>query len=275
MLLFSMHVSIQRPRHPGRPPFLTFLDAVAYLLSGLASGLFSGGLGQGGAAVATPLLRLLGLGPHVALGTPVPMIFPGAVTGAFTYLRAGMVDRAAVIRVAPFFAATTYFGALLTRRIDGSLLMLACAAVLLLLAVRLLPSKTPPVEAEAPTRHVAALPLLGAGVGVLAGLLGVGGGFLMVPAFIHWFKMPTKTALGSSLAVIALTVAVNAAGHNQAGNIDWMVALLLTIGVVPGARLGALLAIRAQERRLRIVMAVMLSGLALVYAASELTKIFS
>ncbi|MEX2588389.1 MAG: sulfite exporter TauE/SafE family protein [Actinomycetota bacterium] len=249
------------------------MDALAYLLSGLASGLFSGGLGQGGAAVATPLLRLLGLSPHVALGTPVPMILPGAVTGALTYLRAGMVDRAAVVRVAPAFAATTYFGALLTRRVDGSLLMLACAAILLFLAIRLLPSQSPPAPDGASTRHAAALPLLGAGVGLLAGLLGVGGGFLMVPAFIHWFRMPTKTALGTSLAVIALTVAINAAGQNQAGNIDWVVALLLTVGVVPGARLGALLAIRAPERRLRIVMAVALSGLAVVYAFSELTKL--
>lgn len=251
------------------------MDALAYLLSGLASGFFSGGLGQGGAAVATPLLRLLGLGPHLALGTPVPMILPGAVTGAFTYFRAGMVDRAAVIRVAPTFAATTYFGAILTRRIDGSLLMLACAVVLLFLAVRLLPGRDLQVEEQTATRHVAALPVLGAGVGLLAGLLGVGGGFLMVPAFVHWFKMPIKTALGTSLTVIALTVAINAAGHNQAGNIDWTVALLLTAGVVPGARLGAVLAIRAQERRLRIVMAAALSGLAVVYAVSELTKIFS
>lgn len=251
------------------------MEILAYLASGLASGLFSGGLGQGGAAIATPLLRLLGLDPHLALGTPVPMILPGAITGAFTYWRAGMVDRAAVLWIAPTFAAAAYGGALLTRRIDGSLLMLGCAAVLLFLAVRLLPGRSAPVDRYAGTRHRRALPALGASIGFLAGLLGVGGGFLMVPAFIHWFKMPTKTALGTSLAVIALTVAVNAAGQHQAGNIDWAVAALLTLGVVPGARLGALLSIRARERPLRMVMAVVLSGLALVYAGSELTQLFS
>lgn len=251
------------------------MDALAYLISGLLSGVFSGGLGQGGAAVATPLLRLLGLDAHLALGTPVPMILPGAATGAFTYLRSGLVDKAAVVRIAPTFAATSYLGALLTRRIDGSLLMLACAALLLFLAIRLLPGQSTPVKETGGSSRTGALPLLGIGGGFTAGLLGVGGGFLLVPAFIQWFKMPTKTALGTSLAVIALTVSVNALGQHQAGNIDWTVALLLTVGVIPGARLGALLSIRARVRHLRVVMTVVLSTLAVVYAGNELTKIFS
>lgn len=252
------------------------MDAAAYLLCGLASGLFSGGLGQGGAAIATPLLRLIGLAPHLALGTPVPMILPGAITGALTYGRNHLIDRAAVLRIAPTFAAASYIGARATRLVNGSALMLASAAVLLFLAIRLLPARAAvPAESHTGIQRASTLPLLGLGIGFLAGLLGVGGGFLLVPAFIHWFKMPTKVALGTSLAVIALTVAVNALGQNQAGNIDWRVALLLTAGVIPGARLGALLAIRAQERRLRVVMAVALSALAIAYAASELTKIFS
>lgn len=96
----------------------------------------------------------------------------------------------------------------------------------------------------------------------------------MVPVFIRHFGMPTKVALGTSLAVIALTVPPNIIGHTLAHNIDWPAALLLSLGVVPGARLGAKMAIRAPERKLRIVMAVTLTIVSLTYAGGELVRIF-
>jgi uncharacterized membrane protein YfcA len=232
-------------------------------------------LGIGGAAVGTPLVRLLGLSPYLAVGTPVPMILPSTITGSLTYLRAGLVDKKAVRWTTPPAAAAAFGGAMTTRAVDGSLLMLFCAAVLLFLSLRLLPRSEEPepkdmgVQATSPVGLV----FLGAVTGFLSGLLGVGGGFLMVPAFINFFHIPTKKALGTSLAVIALTVLPNILGHSVAGNIDWRAALFLCLGVIPGARLGALLAIKASERSLRRFMALTLSMVALTYAGSELMKI--
>lgn len=258
----------------------TWLQALAYVLAGFVSGVFSGGLGIGGAAVATPLVRLLGLSPYLAVGTPVPMIFPSTITGSLTYLRAGLVDKKAVLWTSPPAAAAAFGGAMSTRAVDGSVLMLFCAAVLLFLSLRLLP-RSGEQEGNDPapsgTGRTFSSPIafvvLGAVTGFLSGLLGVGGGFLMVPVFIKVFGLPTKQALGTSLAVIALTVLPNVVGHSLARNIDWTVALLLCLSVVPGARLGAILAIKARERTLRRVMAVTLSMVALTYAGSELMKI--
>jgi uncharacterized membrane protein YfcA len=253
----------------------TLLQALAFVMAGFVSGVFSGGLGIGGAAVATPLVRMLGMSPYLAVGTPVPMILPSTITGSATYLRAGLVDRKAALWTAPAAAVAAFGGALSTRAIDGTVLMLGCAAVLLVLAIRLFPpfDRGEDRRSGAAVAHPAGYFGLGAVTGFISGLLGVGGGFVMVPIFIKLFGIPTKQALGTSLAVIALTVLPNIVGHGIAGNVDWIAALLLCLGVVPGARLGASLAIRARVRTLRMVMAATLTIVALTYAGSELMKI--
>lgn len=262
------------------------MRSLAFLLAGLVSGISSGALGVGGAAVATPLVRFLGLSPYLAVGTPVAMILPSSVTGAWTYFREGLVERRAVVWTAPAAAVFAFAGASSTRLFEGSALMIASAAMLFILALRVLPESStpplrvlpesstpgPPVTAEAGRLRYAAL---GAVTGFASGLLGVGGGFLMVPAFVRGFRMPTKAALGTSLAIIALTVVPNLVGHARAGNIAWKPALLLSAGAIPGARLGAVLAIRAPDRALRILIASTLSAVALAYAGTELSKILS
>jgi uncharacterized membrane protein YfcA len=250
-------------------------QALAFVLAGFVSGVFSGGLGIGGAAVATPLVRLLGLSPYLAVGTPVPMILPSTITGSLTFLRAGLLNRKAAYWTAPAAAAAAFGGAMTTRAIDGTALMLGCAAVLFVLSIRLLPRFSKPIEAEQGrvVENPFGFVVLGGLTGFLSGLLGVGGGFVMVPVFIKLFGIPTKIALGTSLAVIAMTVLPNIIGHSVAGNIDWAGAVLLCLGVVPGARLGAKLAIRAKEASLRMVMALTLAAVAVTYAGSELMKI--
>lgn len=204
------------------------------------------------------------------------MIIPGALTGAWTYFRAGLIDRKAVLWTSLGAALTSFAGARTTRLINGHLLMLGISGVLLFLALRLFPEQEKPGEkAPEPRDSSSGFLGLGAVAGFFSGLLGIGGGFLMVPVFIRGFRMPTKVALGTSLAVITFTVVPNAAGQVLAGNVDWTVALLLAAGIVPGARLGARLSIMSSERPLRITMAVSLALAALVYAAFELWQLSS
>lgn len=253
----------------------TGVQAVALVLAGFVSGMFSGALGIGGSAVATPLIRLLGATPYLAVGTPVPMILPSTITGAITYLRAGLVDKHAVLWTAPWAAVFAFGGATATRLVPGPGLMLLSAGLLLGLAYQVAPKTDGSLAAPAvlrPGRTVFAG--LGIVTGSLSGLLGVGGGFLMVPVFIRLFAMPVKRSVGTSLAIIALTTPPNIAGHSLAGNIDWRAAVLLALGVVPGARTGALLAMRTSDRWLRRLMAATLALFALAYAGGELVKIY-
>ncbi|MGH9283347.1 MAG: sulfite exporter TauE/SafE family protein, partial [Acidimicrobiales bacterium] len=177
------------------------LFAAAGLVAGVASGL----LGIGGAAVATPALRFLSVSPRLAIGTTVPVILPTTLTAALAYGRAGLVDMGAATWTGAAGAFTAALGALATRHVSGHLLMLVSAGVLLVLGLRALSPGGAEERDAAPLRNRGALLALGAVAGFFSGLLGIGGGFVLVPAYIRFFRFPTKMALGTSLAVISLT----------------------------------------------------------------------
>lgn len=248
------------------------MKIAGFLFAGLLAGFVSGGLGVGGAIIATPLVRALGLSPYLAIGTTVPSILPSTLTGAFTYWRQGLVRKDTVLWVAVPAAMTSVAGALATRRIDGHILMVITAALLFILALSVLRTK-PKVGTPGTSPSVLAYSLLGLTSGFMSGLLGVGGGFLMVPVFLRTFGFPPKEALGTSLAIISVTVVPNLAAQAYVGNIDWRVAGLLTVGVIPGARLGALCAIKAPDRRLRRIVAISLAAMAAAYAAFEVAAL--
>ncbi|MGH2812240.1 MAG: sulfite exporter TauE/SafE family protein [Actinomycetota bacterium] len=254
------------------------MQAAAFILSGVAAGVFSGSLGVGGALLATPLIRFLGVPPYLAIGTTVPVLLPTTLAGAWTYHRSGMVDPVVVRWTAPGGAIGAVAGALATRSVDGHLLMLFTAALMFALGARTLPGRrTDETGADTPRtlRPPAGLLAVGAAAGFFSGLLGIGGGFLMVPGFIRLFGLPVKTALGTSLAVITITALPNLAAQTFVGNVRWSVAALLALGVVPGALIGARTAIRAPERGLHIAIAVAVMLVAAFYAAVEIAALSS
>ena len=268
-------------------------DALTLLL-GVATGVLSALFGVGGAVVSTPGIRLLGASAIVAVGTTLPSIFPSAVSGTARYVREQLVDWRVVRLTAPAGVAAAVGGSLLSREIpgDGHWLMIATAALLGLTAQRMSkpPAQAAPPEPEtdaavepdppppAPNGSQASAPLL-AGIGVAAGgmsgLLGIGGGVVMVPAFAELVRLPLKTAIASSLVCVAAFALPGAVTHWALGGIDWRFAIPLAVGVVPGARLGAALAIRTNDVRLRRIVAAFLGLTALLYAAGEVAALTS
>lgn len=249
---------------------------IAFVVAGLAAGVFSGSLGLGGALLATPFIRFLGVSPYLAIGTTVPVLFPTTLTGAWTYHRSGLVDLRAAGWTSLGGIVGAAFGALTTRQINGHLLMLLTAAILIVLSVRMFPGRRDEEEsAPKPAPQALAFVGLGAAAGFFSGLLGIGGGFLIVPVFIRIFGMPVKTALGTSLSVITVMTVPNIVAHAYVGNIDWLIAFLLAIGVIPGALIGARLSIRAPERTLRIAVPLAVLVVALAYVYIEIAELFS
>ncbi|HYT26684.1 MAG TPA: sulfite exporter TauE/SafE family protein [Actinomycetota bacterium] len=275
---------------------------------GVASGMLSAVAGVGGAVVSTPGIRALGASAFVAVGTTLPSILPGAASGTLRYRREGLVDWRLVGWAAPSGAAATVAGSLLSHAVPGQghLLMLATAALLALTAVRTVrhrggpgpgPAPVPasgvpgsPVPASGvpasgagrdgqpgPGRRAsfrrAAWPAavaVGAGAGLLSGLLGVGGGIVLVPGFGELLGLPIKAAIATSLACVGILAIPGTVTHALLGDIDWRFAALLALGVVPGARLGAAVAVRAAERPLRLGLGALLGLIAVWYMASEL-----
>ena len=254
-------------------------DALTLLL-GVLTGVMSALFGVGGAMVSNPGVRALGAAPLVAVGTTLPSLLPGAISGTIRYQREGLVDWQVVAWVSTAGLPAVVGGALLSRVVpgDGHLLLLTIAVLLAFTAWRTVfavlngddreegnPSRAAAARVTAGWRPA----VIGVAAGLLSGLLGIGGGVIMVPAFTKLLRLSLKSAIATSLVCVGIFGVPATITHALLGHVDWRLAALLTIGVVPGARLGASLTIRIDERRLRLLVGLFLGLVAVVYFVTE------
>lgn len=254
---------------------MTTAQAILGIVIGFVSGMLSGLFGVGGGIVMTPGIQvLLSTSPIVALATPLPAILPTAATGAYTYGRAQMLDtRAAAWIVGPGILAAVA-GSWLTDVIDTHLLLVITAILLAYQAVGILRGARRRAAAK-PAREGGPVAYggIGAAAGFISGLLGIGGGLIMVPLLAGVLGMPLKRALGTSLLAIVVLVIPGTVVHTALGHIDWTIFAAVTLGAVPGARIGARLALGTQERTLRLLVGSFLLIVAVAYGASELAHL--
>lgn len=248
------------------------------LLIGLAAGYLSGQFGIGGGIITTPALRLLLDQPElIAVGTPLPVIFPTAAAGALSYARRGLVDWRTGVTSGLVGGVFSALGALAATRVGGSAVLIVTAVLIVYMAVdmTLLALRTSRDTERAEDERV--LPkrswVWSVGLGVIAGLysgfLGLGGGFVVVPALVRLFGFPIKKAAGTSLVTVMLLSVPGTITHYLLGNIDVGLALALSVGVIPGALLGAQVTARASERTVRVAFAAMLLVVGVILGVSE------
>ena len=223
-------------------------DALTLLL-GFTTGVLSALFGIGGAIVSNPGLRALGAAPLVAVGTTLPSILPGAISGTLRYRREGLIDWQLIIPAAASGLLAVVAGSLLSHAVPGGghLLLLLIAVLLAFTAWRTAvgpPAPTPRprgaaedvADRSAPEDRRTRWRAAGIGVvaGLLSGLLGIGGGVIMVPAFTELLGMSLKSAIATSLVCVGIFGVPATITHAFLGDIDWRLAVLLTIGVIPG-----------------------------------------
>jgi uncharacterized protein len=287
---------------------------VLSLLLGFLTGMLSALFGIGGAIVSNPGLRALGAAPLVAVGTTLPSILPGAVSGTLRYRREGLIDWRLITPAAAAGLLAVVGGSLLSHAVpgEGHLLLLIIALLLAFTAWRTAFTRGVEDDPSSPAgavdnpahldRRPATLPLRGASqrrgglsradtsgpgspgsearqrrvaagiglvAGLLSGLLGIGGGVVMVPAFSELLSLSLKSAIATSLVCVGIFGVPAAITHALLGDVDWRLAILLMIGVIPGAWVGASLTLRTAERRLRLAVGVFLAVVALVYLVTE------
>jgi hypothetical protein len=247
---------------------VSLLDIGVGVAIGLVSGVLAGLFGVGGGIVMTPGIQvLLGAPPIVALATPLPVIFPTALAGALAYRRRGELDvRASAWLVGPGLAGAA-IGAWLTDAVDTRFLLLATALLLGWQAIAILRQRGRRRDAREATAPI--LGGIGAVAGLVSGLLGIGGGLVIVPLLAGWLGMPLKRALGTSLLAIVALVVPGTVVHAALGHLDLGICFALMAGAVPGARVGAALALGARERTLRFVVGAGLLAIAVAYAIQQ------
>jgi uncharacterized membrane protein YfcA len=211
---------------------------------GAAAGLLAGLFGVGGGVVLVPgMVLLMGVAQHVAHATSLVAILITAPAAVIGFGLDGSVAYAAGGATAAGAVVGAFGGAALMHRISPTRLRQAFAVLLLIVAVRLIIQVGGSPQA-ADAVGIDALSLLsfaglGLAAGVLSALMGVGGGVIMVPAFVLLFGMDQHTAEGTSLLVIIPTAVMGAYRHSRHGYTTWRLGLLIGAGGIVGGLLGA------------------------------------
>jgi uncharacterized membrane protein YfcA len=212
----------------------------ALLLSALI-GLSLGLLGSGGSIITLPVLvYVAGVPAHQAVGMSLVIVGGTSIVGTLLNLRRGSLD----LRAGSFFALSgmvgAFIGARFTHLVSASVLMLLFGILMLAVGGWMLG----PNDLATPSRSCQPIRCLTAGitVGLLTGFLGVGGGFLILPALVLFAGLDMKTAIGTSLAVIAVNCVGGLFGQLRFIDIDWLLTLLFLAIAVAGMFGGALLA---------------------------------
>ena len=272
------------------------VNALFIVALGFLVGLLSGMFGVGGGFLTTPLLIFYGIPPTVAVASATTQITGASVSGVHAHWRRGGVDlRMGAVMIAGGMAGSI-IGAWLFRMLQSSGqidLIIGFLYVLLLGSIGGLMLKDAmvglgwiePTETKAQPRHnkwVASLPgrwrfyasglyisplaplALGFLAGILTVLLGVGGGFILVPAMIYLFGMAPRVVIGTSLVMILAVSAVTTLVHAVTTHaVDIVLAALLLSGGVIGAQYGARLTTRLKPDLLRLALAIIILAVAL------------
>lgn len=234
-------------------------------LFGVLIGLALGMLGGGGSILTVPVLvYILGQSPHSAVATSLVIVGANAVFGAFMHARAGRVKLKQALLFGVIGIPAAFVGARISQYLSETLLLVLFAILMLIIAGNMLrPSKQPTSNSQ----HAIVwwkVALGGLGVGFLTGFLGVGGGFLIVPALVLLLGMDMKDAVGSSLVVIAINSASGLLGHISSASLPWDLIGLFVLSGVLGLFAGMQISKRISATQLRQSFAVFVIALALV-----------
>ncbi|EAP77189.1 MULTISPECIES: sulfite exporter TauE/SafE family protein [Roseovarius] len=264
----------------------------AFLLLGLGGivGILSGMFGVGGGFLMTPLLFFIGIPPAVAVATEANQIVASSFSGVLAHFRRKTVDlrMGTVLLVGGLCGAAV--GVVLFNYLKSmgqvDLLVKLCYVVFLgiiggmmffesLRAIRKSRAGGPPPKRKKHTfihkmpfkmrfrtsgLYISVIPplIVGVCVGILAAIMGVGGGFIMVPAMIYLLGMPTKVVVGTSLFQIIFVTAFTTLLHATTNyTVDIALAVLLLVGGVIGAQIGTRIGTKLKAEQLRILLAMM------------------
>lgn len=247
---------------------------------GFAGGFLSGLVGVGGAIIIIPLLLyvppLLGLddlGIQAVAGISIVQVFAASVVGLIGHR--GSIDRSLLYALGPPMVIASFAGALASGVVWPIVLSIAFALMASVAAAMMLVfrKRTVPEVDGAVAFHQMGTVVAGTGVGFAAGLVGAGGAFFLIPIMLYGLRIPVRVTVGTSLAVVAASATAALIGKFATGQIDWVLAMALVTGAIPGARSGALASRRTSTARLVLVLGVAVALVAVRVWLDVLTRI--
>ena len=244
----------------------------AIVVVGVMAGFLAGLFGVGGGILIVPgLVLAAGMDQRLAHGTSLAAVLPISIASLVTYATHGNVDWNVAVWLAIGAVAGAVIGTKLLHVLPHRTLGLLFAAILIISAIRLFVPVDADGRGDVTPITIGALLVVGLATGILAGLLGVGGGIVMVPAMILLFGIPPVVAKGTSAAVIIPTAVMGTWRNRKKGNADIRAAAIIGVAGIVTAALGGILADKMSDDLSNILFATLL----LVVAARLLWQLRS
>jgi uncharacterized membrane protein YfcA len=240
-----------------------FIIACIGSVIGFSAGLF----GIGGALIATPLLNMLvSMPPMLALATPLPTALPSALSGTVAYYKAKLINFDVVKLVIVGAIPANLVGTWLTKNVAGQAMMLFTGGFMIIVGTTFFVRGWLLAEKEQES-SMTTPKLIGIGViaGFVSGFLAIGGGLVMVPAFVRVCGMKFKQATATSLFCVAILSIPATLGHWYLGHIDWIAAFFLALASTPASFLGAKAAIKLRNKTLERIYGTFMIAFALYF----------
>ncbi|WP_400160093.1 sulfite exporter TauE/SafE family protein [Arthrobacter sp. BPSS-3] len=250
------------------------------IITAAAFGLIVGGLlglvGGGGSILAVPAL-VYGVGLPLSAAIPTSLVVVGASSAVAVVPRLRNVNWRLAVIIGAAGTATAYLGAYVNRLLDQKVLLLAFAAIMVIAGVRMMiPTKAAGGSCALPGGGVhwrSCLPkaiATGAVVGFLTGLLGVGGGFLIVPALTLVLGLPMAATVGTSLVIIVINSVAGFAAHLGDLHIDWAVTAAFAVAAMAASLLAGRLGTNIPDRILKRSFGILVLAVAAYVTAQAL-----
>lgn len=245
---------------------------IATVVLAVFVGISLGLLGGGGSILTVPLLAYVaGLDAKQAIATSLLVVGTTSLVGAVSHARAGRVQW----RTAVLFGATAMVGAYggghIAAYVPGTVLLIGFAIMMVATAIAMLRGRKNSAGGSAGAAlSLPKIAAVGLGVGLVTGLIGAGGGFLLVPALVLLGGLPMPIAVGTSLVIIAMNSFAGFAGYLSSVHIDWSLAGMVIAAAVVGALIGARFAGRVDPELLRKGFGWFVLGMASVILGEEI-----
>lgn len=247
---------------------------------GFTISVLSGFVGIGGGIIMAPALLYLPplvgvgrLGMREVAGLTITQGLFACLSGALGHHKHHHVHRRLVFWMGGSIVVAALAGAVISRWIANEAMMAIFAGLAILAAVLMCLPKEDRDEGGRADAHAFHLPLaviIAITVGLLGGIVGQGGSFILIPLMLHILKLPTRVVIGSNLALVFLSSLAGFGGKLATGQVPPVPAVLIVIGALPGAQVGSVLSQRTKPRWLRTVLAVVIGLAALRIAADVL-----
>lgn len=236
------------------------MDAWAWTIDtllGFGIGLVLGFLGGGGSILTVPaLVYIVGQSPQAAVTASLIIVGANAGMGAFLHRRQGTLNWKIALVFGGVGMITAYWAAGLSHLLSSTVLLILFALLMVVVGAFMIMRKTPDRGEGDPHGSWVVTIISGAAVGVLTGFLGVGGGFLIVPALVMLVGLPIRQAVGTSLIVIAMNSLAGLLGHLSSTPVDLVMIGIFVVAGFVGALAGTRLARVIKPELLRTSFAV-------------------